>query len=213
MPLILDVLCGEHRDAVENAKATRALKATIPALHQVARPSDLTLPALRDWAPTNGSGLYLYGPVGSGKSFAAAALMKRAYIHSLRAGIEAHPIWMNVPIEQLQTNADISAKRWARPAERWLNAQAASVLVLDDIGMEQPKENIRTRMYGLIEHRVQHRLPTIITSNLDLDKLATRLESPQIASRISQMCSQVSFEGSEDRRPALAPQLDAGGDR
>lgn len=206
--LFLDV-CDEHRTEAEKRRAEKALRAVIPPLLHHAHPRDLPV-VLSLWKGEPGSGLYLYGPVGSGKSHAAAALLKRAYVEELKRGREPHPFWMNVPETILTTLNAISRRQDA--GALWDMAQRASILVLDDIGIEQPKEWIRMRLYGLMEHRLNYQLPTIATSNLDLGQLADRLESPQIASRLSQMTAQVSFANQKDRRPGLAPTLTTEGD-
>jgi DNA replication protein DnaC len=50
--------------------------------------------------------------------------------------------------------------------------RCASLLVLDDLGSEQDTPWARTEIYRLVNYRYQASLPTVITSNVDLDKLA-----------------------------------------
>jgi DNA replication protein DnaC len=198
-------LCDEHWEAMVQHRAAEALRRTIPPGLHHAHPRDLP-ELVAGWSSLDGTGLYLYGPVGVGKSHAAAALVKKAWMEQFRAGRSAHAVWLNVPSAILATLAAFG-RRSADASKAWDEAQSSSVLVLDDIGVEDPKDWVRARLYGLVEHRLQHRLPTIVTSNLDLGQLADRLGSPQIASRLSQMTAQVSFASSSDRRPGLAPTL------
>ena len=197
-------LCQGHREEYGKLAAEKALREIIPAGFHHAHPRDLP-EALRGWNATAGTGLYIYGKVGAGKSHTAAAIMKRGYMQQMKAGQHPTCAWVNLPVAIMDTLAAISAKRDA--SMLWTQAQNSSLLVLDDIGVEQPKEWVRARLYALIETRLHGRLPTIVTSNLDLGSLAERLDSPQIASRLSQMCAQVSFENSNDRRLSLAPSI------
>src|SRR5690606_18122217 len=67
-------LCPAHAEALEVRLLVEALRSVIPPDVQDARPSDLGAD-LGAWQPSDG-GLYLFGPVGTGKSHAAAALLK-----------------------------------------------------------------------------------------------------------------------------------------
>lgn len=195
-------MCDEHRNAYNNLIAEKVLRNVIPGALHHAHPRDLPK-ALEQWDGTNGSGLYLYGGVGAGKSHAAAALLKRAYMQRFKQGLYPSVQWMNVPMAMLELLKSFGSAN-KRQSEEWDQAQIADLLVIDDIGMEQPKEWMRIRIYALLEYRMHSRLTTIVTSNLDLAELGDRIQSQQIASRLSQMCDQVSFN-TKDRRPALSP--------
>lgn len=47
----------------------------------------------------------------------------------------------------------------------------ASVLVIDDIGVQMSREWVETEFYRLINDRYVNRKPTIYTSNIPIDKL------------------------------------------
>jgi len=84
----------------------------------------------------------------------------------------------------------------------------ADVLVLDDIGFEMPGEWAKNVLYNLIEGRMSTGVGILIaTSNKDVAKLGTDLRAPQISSRITQHCVQVSFAHLPDRRAKQTPQL------
>lgn len=200
-------LCDDHHAAVSMRIAEQALRTVIPAGLHHARPSDLPS-GIADWSAQDGTGLYFYGGVGVGKSHAAAALLKKGYMELYNNGMNPMPGWLNVPSAIVAT-MNAASRRTSEAGLLWDNAQRATILVLDDIGMEAPRDWIRMRLYGLIEHRLHHRLPTLVTSNLDLAQLAEHLDSPQIASRLSQMTAQVSFKGRKDRRPDLGPSIGA----
>lgn len=198
--LTLD-LCSEHNDSLVQSIAAKMLRQTIPPDFHYAQPKDLP-PTIRKFniEENGGKGMYFYGDVGAGKSHAAAAFLKRAFMDQVKQHRFPSTIWMNVPTAIVDTLADFQARRNA--SRRWDDAQNADLLVLDDIGFEAPKEWIRTRLYTLLEHRLQYAKPTIVTSNLNPTQLAERMSAPQIASRLSQMCVQFEFSG-QDRRPHI----------
>lgn len=195
-------MCVEHRDEFDAMTAERDLRRVLDPGFHAAHPRDLS-DDLAGWDCA--SGLYLYGPVGTGKSHAAAAMTKRWYVHQQKLGNHPTVAWLNVPRAILDTLAEFSKGAVGNPGKLWDEATHAGLLVLDDIGVEQPKEWIRTRLYALIDYRLNQSLTTIVTSNLKLGQLADRLDSPQIASRLSQACGLVTFEGKPDRRPGLGP--------
>lgn len=197
-------MCVDHRAEYQAIQTEKELRSVLPNGFHGAKPKDLSK-SLAEWDCA--AGLYLYGPVGTGKSHAAAAMVKRWYVHQIRLGNRPVVVWMNMPATILATLTEFSKGAVGKPGVLWDAATNAGLLVIDDIGVEQPKEWVKTRLYGLVEYRMHQALTTIVTSNLTLAKLEHRLDSPQIASRLSQHCAQVSFEGKPDRRPGLAPEL------
>ena len=199
------MLCDEHAEYVERRVCENVLRAIIPPGLHHAQPADLR-DELRGWSPDTG-GVYLYGPVGTGKSHDAAALTKVAwsFLRKRNPGHVPNVLWRGVPAMM-----DDIAATFGTTREYPMDAvKAADILVLDDIGMSDDMAFAVRKMYALLEHRNQHGLVTLVTSNRDLDGLAKHLDSPQIASRLAQMCGQVSYDGFPDRRPDLAPRLDA----
>ena len=79
------------------------------------------------------------------------------------------------------------------------------LLVLDDIGAGQATEWNVGIVYQIINARYNSELPTIITSNYDLNNLGQRFASgddysaQRIVSRLSEMCV-LGFLGTKDRR-------------
>jgi DNA replication protein DnaC len=61
-------------------------------------------------------------------------------------------------------------------------------LVLDDFGVEGIKNDVMYNfMYRLINHRYEHMLPTIFTSNCSLEDLTVKLDDARISSRLGRM--------------------------
>lgn len=165
----------------------------VPAKYRHADPRLLApglLDALGDYGarPTS---LYIHGPYGTGKTYAAAALVKACWNRSIRSGA-----WANVPIllDQLRRSIrkpDITNDQ----IERLCNAPLA---VLDDIGAEKPSEWVVDRLYVVVNHRYENELPTIVTSNLRLSELGDRI-GMRIASRLVETATQFELAG-DDRR-------------
>lgn len=51
------------------------------------------------------------------------------------------------------------------------------LLILDDLGVENPSQWAKEKMFQLLNHRYSERLPTVITTNTDVDALDPRLRS------------------------------------
>jgi DNA replication protein DnaC len=53
----------------------------------------------------------------------------------------------------------------------------ADLLILDDLGVEKPSPWAHEKLFQLLNHRYTHNLPTVITTNTDIDKLDQRIRS------------------------------------
>lgn len=68
------------------------------------------------------------------------------------------------------------------------------LLVIDDLGVEGVSESIRTAMYRLINTRWERRVRTIVTTNLSLSDISTKL-GQQIADRLLRTGRFIKFDG------------------
>lgn len=134
-------------------------------------------------------GLYLWGPVGTGKTYAAYAIMKKLGDMGIRARFHTAPELMDLIREDFE-------KKDSYNLERLLENRG--VLIIDDLGTEKPSEWVSETIHKIIDKRYREVLPTIITSNLSLDGLVDRL-GDRIPSRLSEMCDVIKLDG-EDRR-------------
>jgi len=80
----------------------------------------------------------------------------------------------------------------------------APLLVLDDFGAEKPSEWVAEQLYSIIEHRYQHCLHTIITTNCTPGEIQARC-GERIADRLRSMCATVPMTGESMRRTAVLP--------
>ena len=72
------------------------------------------------------------------------------------------------------------------------------LLVIDDVGAEKVSDWSRQMFYTLIDRRYREMSQTIITSNLDLDKLAEIIDE-RISSRIIEMGKVIKLGGKDWR--------------
>ncbi len=117
------------------------------------------------------SGLLFVGPPGVGKTHLAVGvlveLIERYRVHARFAEFTSL-------IHQIQATFDPGSPESKREILDPL--VGAELLVLDELGAQQPTPWVRDILYLIINHRYTHRLPTIFTTNY-------LLEPPQAAAR------------------------------
>jgi primosomal protein DnaI len=119
----------------------------------------------------DGQGLYIHGPFGVGKSFLVGA------IANYLAEAETSTMIVYAPDFFRELKNGISDGSY----QGKLNlVKQAQVLILDDIGAETMSNWIRDDILGaLLQFRMMEKLPTIFTSNFNLDELEIHLSSTQ----------------------------------
>lgn len=134
-------------------------------------------------------GMYLWGPVGSGKTYAVYAI--RARLHEMGITVRVH----SAP-EMFDMIRDDYDHRDSYNLERILANRG--VLVIDDLGAEKASEWVAETLFKIVDKRYREVLPTVITSNLSLGELADRL-GDRIPSRIAEMCDVIKLDGADRR--------------
>lgn len=135
-------------------------------------------------------GLYLYGPVGRGKTYAASALCNQAIEADKSVRWLSSSRWL-----QLQREAFGGGQ--GPPSDGYY--LEGDVLVIDDLGSEKPSEWSGERLFTLVNMRYElARGVLIVTSNYRILELAVRI-GERTASRLAEMCDVVRFVG-PDRR-------------
>ncbi len=126
-----------------------------------------------------GRGLLFYGPVGTGKTHLAASICNVL----VEQGFDV--MWANTPqfISRLKRSFDTGVNE-ATVMEAHIRA---GLLVLDDIGSEKPTEWVESRLYEVINSRLEREAPIIFTSNCQAGALTDRL-GQRVVSRIRGMC-------------------------
>lgn len=135
--------------------------------------------------------LFLFGGYGCGKTHLAAAIANEAIRR------ECPTMFSVVPdlLDHLRSTFGPSSE--VEYDERFELIRNIPLLVLDDLGTESTTPWAREKLFQLMNHRYNHRLPTVITSNGDLDKL-----DPRLHSRLQDvaLCERVLIEAGDYRR-------------
>ena len=134
-------------------------------------------------------GLYLWGPVGSGKTYAAYAIRKKFDELMINSTFYTAPEMFDLIRDDYQHKDSFFLDRVL--ANR-------GVLIIDDLGAEKSSEFVSEAVYKIVNKRYEEILPTIITSNLSLGELSERV-GDRISSRLAEMCEVIKLEGSDRR--------------
>lgn len=132
----------------------------------------------------NTDGLLFTGQVGSGKTFLASCIA-----NSLIKEGQAL-LFVVVPdlLDQLKATYDFG-KGTGEITEFDLldTARQVPLLILDDLGAHNYTEWTRNKIYSIINYRLNHRLPVIVTTNIILEDLEEYL-GERTTSRLLEMC-------------------------
>lgn len=114
--------------------------------------------------------LLLTGSFGTGKTHLAAAITHKA----VQSGIES--MFLTVPdlLDWLRNSFNSSDMSFE---ERFEEIRNVRLLVLDDLGTENATPWVREKIFQIINHRYLNRLPTVITTNLDMQHIEERISS------------------------------------
>lgn len=115
--------------------------------------------------------LVLSGPYGCGKTHLAAA------VGNARIERGEQVLFITAPdlLDHLRsTFGPHSEVAYDEMFERIRNAQ---LLILDDLGAENPSQWAQEKLFQLLNHRYSYHLPTVVTTNVDLDLLDQRIRS------------------------------------
>lgn len=157
-------------------------------------------------------GAYLYGKTGRGKTYAACGAI-RAFVERRVIEVEGQFMYygprarfVNVPdwFSMIKATYDTKGETEQEVFERYAKCK---LLVLDDLGKGSNGKWATDRLYLLLDKRCNRMLPTIITSNYGLARVASMLTSDEetiqaIASRALAVCDENGIEmtGPDRRR-------------
>lgn len=132
-------------------------------------------------SPASESGLLLWGPVGTGKSFAAVALMRR------RIELGEYGLFFTETDYLEDVRNTFGDKADSTTEEVQHAARTVPLMVLDDVGGEELTAWGETQIRALLNARMNARLPTLITSNFDPVRLR-EVREERIVSRVLGLC-------------------------
>jgi DNA replication protein DnaC len=141
--------------------------------------------------------VFISGPVGTGKTHLAVAYLVREIQkwgeHS-RVFIRSVDLFNRLR-ESFRHNFSTPASEIIESFSRY------RFLVIDDLGAERDTPLVQEALYDLIDQRAGHRLPTVITSNLTLNRVAEHYGEfgERLASRIAGLGETLTLLG-KDRR-------------
>lgn len=119
----------------------------------------------------SGRGLYIFGPFGVGKTYLMGAIANELADKGIRSMIIYAPDFFR------ELKSGISDGSYQQKLD---NVKKAPVLILDDIGAETMSNWVRDDILGaLLQFRMMEKLPTLFTSNFDLDELEHHLTYTQ----------------------------------
>ena len=142
----------------------------------------------------NNRGLLLYGKAGSGKTFLSFAIANALYHQGKAVMAISISRLLSVIKDSFDRHGDLGE------ADVLNTVKDASLLILDDLGVEYKTAWSYEKLYTIIDTRYRASKPTIITTNFTLDSLRENLAtvdmrtrttdpSERIFSRITEMCS------------------------
>lgn len=144
----------------------------------------------------SGKGLMLCGPVGTGKSYAAACVAN--------ALIDAGTPCMMTNFSRLVNVINNSFEG----RQKYIDSlNDFDLLIIDDLAAERDTEFMSEQVMTIIDARYRAGLPLIVTTNITAQELSgtTDIRRQRVFSRLIEMCVPITVTG-RDRRKAKAAQ-------
>ncbi|MGO0123289.1 ATP-binding protein [Desulfothermobacter acidiphilus] len=148
-------------------------------------------------------GLIITGAVGSGKTFLACCIANAV----LEGGREV--LFLVVPDFLDQIRASYDEEGGFTEQEILAMAKTVPLLVLDDLGAFIYSEWARQKIYSLLDYRLNHRLPVVVTTNVALEDLEELLGERTI-SRLIALCRPYRLLVEHDIRMIMRQEKEAG---
>jgi len=135
--------------------------------------------------PYPSENLYLWGKAGTGKTHLATALVRN------------HRGIVIKPQDIFRDARGQTGEGEKRVIESYIKPDH---LVIDDLGVDKQTQFSFSILYEIIDGRYMwDKKGLIITSNLSLSELSTRLDDDRITSRLTEMCRVIELTGSDKR--------------
>jgi len=139
------------------------------------------------------SGLGLFGTVGTGKTYYLCATL----IELLRQRVRV--LFVNMPEFYHELKKTFGAEGTPAYGRLIKEAKEVSVLGIDEIGQRRLSEWGQEELYGIINSRYNHELPTLFTTSKEHGKLALNI-SVDIVDRLYEICEAYRVDGPSLRK-------------
>ncbi|MBN1955216.1 MAG: ATP-binding protein [Anaerolineae bacterium] len=125
----------------------------------------------RSYAENPSGWLLLRGGYGCGKTHLAVAIANRAVERGQPA------LFITVPDLLDHLRAAFGPTSPAGYDQRFEQVRTVSLLILDDLGTEAPTPWAQEKLFQILNYRYNARLPTVITTNHELEEIPLRIRS------------------------------------
>ena len=138
--------------------------------------------------------LFLYGPIGTGKTHLCSAIAN----YVIQAGVSV--IYLKISqlldiIRECKFNQENDQNR----QHKLRTLYQAGLLIIDDLGTENSTDFVCEQLFLLLDERINHRLPWVISTNLSPNEIG-RLYEDRLSDRIFGMSVVLEFAGESIRR-------------
>jgi DNA replication protein DnaC len=144
----------------------------------------------------DGTGMLMFGPVGTGKSHLAAAIVNELIPREVTAIFQGAPELLRL------FRATYDAESKVKEAELMQALVEADLLVVDDIGAEKWTEYTEALLYQIIDARYRDKRPLVVTTNLSLTTppLLETAIGPRALDRLIETCELIEVGGTSYRK-------------
>ena len=138
------------------------------------------------------SGMLFEGPVGSGKTFLAAACANALVEKDVDVRFLVVPDFLDLIRETFRNESEISE------GDLMQDVKNVDVLILDDLGAHNYTDWSVKTIFAILNFRLNYEKPMIVTTNLDRREIENNLGS-RIYSRLAEACRFIRFNNNDIR--------------